>query len=68
MQLTGHFYRLQTNLMSSFVAMGPAPELQAGHVGGEGAPGARAADIKEARTYGEVLGMSDFLAWLSVRT
>ena len=54
--------------MSSFVAMGPAPELQAEHVGGEGAPGARAADIKEARTYGEVLGMSDFLAWLSVRT
>ncbi|KIP07969.1 hypothetical protein PHLGIDRAFT_35193 [Phlebiopsis gigantea 11061_1 CR5-6] len=46
---------LQTNLMSSFVAMGAQSE---------GASGAPAADIKEAQTYGEVLGMSEFLAWL----
>lgn len=64
--------RLCSNLMSSFVSMEasqPIP-LRAQH-SVDGAPSdspAALADIKDAQTYGEVLGMSDFLAWLSART
>ena len=72
--------RLRSNLMSSFVSMGVPQQpmvsvpmrAEAAEQPGDGArpdsSRAALADIKEAQTYGEVLGMSDFLAWLSART
>lgn len=59
---------LPSNLMSSFVYMGSRPVLRTEHATAEGAPQpSAAADITDAQTYGEVMGMSDFLRWISVR-